>query len=89
MLAHPGAMEGQLLIALGIGYIVLYFAKREEKDLQFLGYIIGTVVIVIAAVYLLSGILLQLYKVYPKSHCYGAKMQRMMQPMYRAPAQRR
>jgi len=51
-----------ILIALGIGYIVLYFAKREEKAMQFLGYIIGCITILISTLFL-TGILYSRSKV--------------------------
>ena len=40
-----GAKNVLLVIGLGIGYLVLYLAKREEKGLQALGYFLGTVII--------------------------------------------
>ena len=41
------------LIALGIGYLVLYFARREEKRMQFIGYIIGAMIIIATTAYML------------------------------------
>ena len=45
-----------LLISLGIGYLVLYFARREEKGPQIIGYVIGYTIIVLTLVYMLSNI---------------------------------
>lgn len=58
MLHFPGVFEALLLIALGFGYIVLYFAKREEKFMQFVGYIAGSAIMLLAALYLLGTIYL-------------------------------
>jgi len=52
----PGTFEALLLIALGIGYIVLYFAKREEKSLQLIGYFIGSLIIVLACIYTIGNL---------------------------------
>ncbi|MCM8799897.1 MAG: hypothetical protein NC900_04150 [Candidatus Omnitrophica bacterium] len=48
--------EALLLLALGLGYIVLYLAKREEKGLQFLGYVVGTFIILLSIFYILINI---------------------------------
>lgn len=91
-MGFPGAFEALLLIALGIGYIVLYLAKREEKVLRFSGYIIGGIIIALAAVYLLGNILIQAQICYPRlRYRKGMMQQRMMQPrmMPQAPAQKR
>ncbi|MCX7661208.1 MAG: hypothetical protein N2Z79_00815, partial [Candidatus Omnitrophica bacterium] len=40
-----GAKNSLLMVVLGVGYLVLYLAKREEKLLQALGYFLGTVII--------------------------------------------
>ncbi len=47
-----------LLIALGLGYIVCYLAKREDKFLKTLGYLIGTFVMVLSALAILANIVL-------------------------------
>ena len=44
------------LLVLGIGYIVLYFAKREEKGLQLIGYAIGAGLIILSLIYLLNSL---------------------------------
>lgn len=51
-----GASKALLLIAMGIGYIVLYLAKREEKGLQFLGYIIGIVIVILGALFIVTSL---------------------------------
>jgi len=49
-----------VLIALALGYIVCYLAKREDKTLRILGYLIGTFIITISAVIILVNALLGL-----------------------------
>lgn len=46
------------LIALGIGFIVYYLAKREEKALKAIGYIIGISIIVLAGILVLDRLLM-------------------------------
>ena len=48
-----GLQDLLLLIMLGLGYIVLYFAKREEREWHILGGIIGTVLMFLALVMLI------------------------------------
>ncbi len=48
-----------LLIALGVGYLVIFFAKKEEKWLRAIGYIIGVIIIISATIYLLGNCWLQ------------------------------
>lgn len=43
-----GAGFSDLLVALALGYIVLYFANREEKNLRSIGFAIGTLIIALA-----------------------------------------
>lgn len=50
--------EAFFLIALGIGYIVLYLANREEKSLRTTGFLIGILIIGISGIHLLYSILL-------------------------------
>ena len=47
-----GINDSLLLIALAMGYLVLYFAHREEKGMQFAGYIIGFTIIILAIGYI-------------------------------------
>ena len=51
-----GIAESFMLLALGIGFIVLYLAKREEKWLQLIGYGIGGIIIVLSLIYLIVGV---------------------------------
>jgi Na+/phosphate symporter len=53
-----GTEEAMVLIALGMGYFVLYFAKREEKANRILGYAIGCGIIFFCCLLLLKNILL-------------------------------
>ena len=53
-----GITEAILLVALGVGYMVCYLAKREEKTFKALGYLIGTFIIVLSALLILSSLLL-------------------------------
>jgi hypothetical protein len=48
-----------LLIALALGYLVLYLAKREEKFLKGLGLFIGVFIIVTASLQLLGKLLIR------------------------------
>ena len=56
MPGFPGIFEALLLIALGFGYIVLYFAKREEGAMQYIGYIAGSAIMLLATLYLIGSI---------------------------------
>jgi hypothetical protein len=92
LFGFTGIQEALLLIGLGMGYIVLYFAKREEKGLQLLGYAIGTVIIILTLIYLFDNILTKFNTVYPKmGYNKGMMQQHMMRPqmMPNAPSQRR
>lgn len=51
MIGFLGIPEALLLICLGIGYIVIYLAKREERQLQLVGYIIGSLIIGLSLIY--------------------------------------
>ena len=46
------------LIALGIGFIVCYLAKREEKALKAIGYVIGISIIALAGILVLDRLLM-------------------------------
>lgn len=59
MKEFPGISEALLLICLGIGYIVIYLAKREERQLQLIGYIIGGVIIGLALFYQAANLWIQ------------------------------
>lgn len=45
-----------LLISLGIGYLVIIFAKREERALKGLGYLIGTLIIAVSIVFIVRNL---------------------------------
>jgi hypothetical protein len=68
MVQIPGLFEAILLIALGIGYVVLYFAKREEKVLQVVGYIVGSAIILLATLYLIGNIYFHTKAGFPKQN---------------------
>lgn len=89
MIKFPGLFEVALLIALGFGYIVLYLAKREEKRMQFLGYIIGVTIITLSLIYLVGYILMRVIYSPRISLPKGMMQQRPMPPdKPRAPAQK-
>lgn len=75
--------EALILIALGIGYIVIYLAKREEKQMQFLGYTIGAVIIVLAIVYLAVSVWFQgrMYCFSGRRYDYRGKMHQRAQQL--------
>jgi len=52
-----GTMEALLLVALGIGYMVLYLANREEKNLKAVGYFIGIFIIAVSGIIILNSLL--------------------------------
>jgi hypothetical protein len=52
-----GMSDALLLIALGLGYLVFYVANREEKGLKALGFFLGTFIMMLAAVLLVSNTL--------------------------------
>ena len=45
-----------LLISLGIGYLVIVFAKKEKKALKMLGYLLGTFIIAVSIVFILRNL---------------------------------
>jgi len=45
-----------LLICLGIGYLVIVFAKKEEKALRSLGYLLGFFIIAVSIVFILRNL---------------------------------
>jgi len=56
MSAFPNLFDALLLIALGMGYIILCLAKKEEKQLRLLGYVIGWLIIVSVVIYMLCSL---------------------------------
>ena len=89
MFGFSGIFDVLLLIALGVGYIVIYFAKREEKELRFVGIVIGWVIIVLSLCYFVGNIWLQA-KLCGRTHAFKGMMQKRMMPqqMPMAPAQK-
>lgn len=78
-----GLNESLLLIALCMGYLVMYLAKREEKTLQFIGYIIGSVVIALAGICIIFSGWIQANIGYAKMRHHGPRQEMMQQRMMR------
>lgn len=57
-----------LMIALSLGYIVLVLAKKEQKNLKKIGYLIGIFVIAVCSVLLIAKTLWTVKNF--KSACY-------------------
>ena len=69
------------LMALGIGYLVIYFAEREEKILRLAGYFIGVVIISFTTFYIVFDLLVQSRAFEPRIQRYpGIMMQHRMPP---------
>jgi hypothetical protein len=78
-----------LLMALGIGYIVIYFAQREDKILQITGYIIGIAIVSFSTFYIVTNFLFQSRLLEPRMPGYQGMMRhRAMMPPVRLPPQR-
>lgn len=45
-----------LFAVLGLGYLVIYFAKKEQREMKLFGYIIGNVIIALSALSILSNL---------------------------------
>jgi hypothetical protein len=73
-----GVSDTLLLIAMGVGYAVLYLAKREEKGTRLIGYAISALIISSAIGYLFLNLLMQRRFYGPKARCYQKMM--MQQP---------
>jgi len=43
-----GVSQGLYLLCFGLGYFVLYVARKSEKGLAFLGYFVGTFLMVVS-----------------------------------------
>ena len=80
MPGFPGIFEALLLIALGFGYIVLYFAKREEGPLQFIGYLVGSAIMILATLYLLGSLYLHSRINSGKARHYKEMLQQITPP---------
>ncbi len=46
--------EGILLMAFGVGYFVVFVAKKGDKGLQFLGYFVGTFIMLLSIMFLVK-----------------------------------
>jgi hypothetical protein len=55
-----------LLIALGMGYLVIYFAKRDEKLFQVIGYFVGIMMIALATFYVIMNFMFETRLFQPK-----------------------
>ncbi|MDD5596002.1 MAG: hypothetical protein PHY94_07170 [Candidatus Omnitrophica bacterium] len=64
------------MMALALGYLVLYFANREEKDLRTLGYVIGVVIIIISSVAIIGKIVTRAKFCNMMKKCQKAQMMR-------------
>ncbi|MDD4900074.1 MAG: hypothetical protein PHT31_04205 [Candidatus Omnitrophica bacterium] len=64
------------LIALALGYLVLYFANREEKDLRTLGIILGAVIIIISSVAIIGKIVMRAKVCQMMKKCQRSQMMR-------------
>lgn len=87
--------DALLLIALGMGYLVFYFAKREEKVLRMTGYAISLVIILFTTFYMIINFLDQTQIFGPRIQTYKMQRyppammrQRMMMPQRTVPPQK-
>jgi hypothetical protein len=78
MSGFVGIADTLLLIALGVGYAVLYLTKREEKGMRLLGYTIGTLIIASAISYMFLNIILQ--DQLANARAYYSRRMMMQQP---------
>jgi hypothetical protein len=75
-----------LIIGLGIGYIILYFAKREEKFLQALGYFLGTLIILYCVFCILLNLISGPSRILPRRTLMRPYPQLPQNPRLPAPA---
>lgn len=80
MRGYQGGIDSLLLMALGIGYLVLYFAKREDKMMKLAGYFVGAVIILLTTVTILFNYWAQSQMCSRLRYYEGKMKQRMMQP---------
>jgi hypothetical protein len=75
-------LEAALLVALGLGYIVIYLARREEKALKALGYTIGSVMIILSSIFIISSLVFgtQIYRKIGRMMLQRRMMMQMPQP---------
>jgi hypothetical protein len=76
-----GMKTGILLIAMALGYVVLYLAKREEKQLKTAGNIIGIFIIAVSAALILCNIICKARFCGSKFQCRKMMMQGQKPPM--------
>jgi len=55
-----GAGELIIVLVLGLGYIVLYFANKEKGGMKITGFIIGILIIVLSVIALISGLAMKM-----------------------------
>jgi hypothetical protein len=48
VMMFSGLSQGLYLLSFGLGYFVLYVARKSEKGLAFLGYFVGTFLLVVS-----------------------------------------
>jgi hypothetical protein len=51
-----GISEGFLLISFGMGFFVLFAAKKADKGLMMLGYFVGTLMMLLSILILVNGL---------------------------------
>ena len=74
MAAFPRVIDMLFLIALGLSYIVLYFANREEKGLRLIGYFIGTLILGLTVAYMVGDFFMQTKFTNARFHYYRQMM---------------
>ena len=62
------------MIALALGYLVIYFANREEKKLRVLGLVIGFTIITISAVAIIGKIAMRAHVCQMIKKCHKMQM---------------
>ena len=62
------------MIALALGYLVMYFANREEKNLRTLGFVIGIAIIVISSGAIIGKIVMRAKMCQMMKHCQKTEM---------------
>jgi len=79
----------RLFTALGLGYVVLYLAKREEKGMRLLGYAIGTLIIASVIANLFIDLFLQSQLCGEKALYHNRMMMQQPRMAPKMPAMRR
>ena len=83
----PVVKDVALLFALGLGYMVLYFANKEQKGLRLIGYFVGSFILGLSIAYLLVGFLWQGECARQMmGHRYKMMQKMMQQPQQSVPA---